>query len=375
VLVSCVNVGSTLLCWMRRRRTFGSLSHTERVCLFCWYVQMEGNLRGAATTIELSGDDIEQLERELQLSLGSTSTSLSFSVASASHGAGCYDAFSYCIEVGALYTDTSTDANTGGNSFAIANSEVGLWLNAFCSAYASAYAQACAFTKIDGDIKVGSITQNGYKEVSLAVSLKTATKTLAYASSAASAASWANAEAYSYTDTAAYCTAVKNKSPFCGSGFAGTDLTQVASASASAFGAASSLATSGSVTKQGLAVSARGSSLDYINGYLAAYAKSWSYANAFSIASTYARAFTSPTRRSPRSVWESTGKLALTASSKEKGSANRLRMLLAPRPMPRALVMPQPCRPPLPWRSWKPQPRRKPRSIFRPILIARQSRF
>jgi hypothetical protein len=264
---------------------------------------VEGNLRGAATTVELSGDDLERLDRELQLSLGSTSHSLSFSVATASHGAGsCYDPFTFCIEWGYLNTDTSTDTNAGGNSFAIANSSNGLWLNAFCSAYAAAYARACTFTKIDGDIKVESTTKNGYKEVSLAVSLKTATKALAYANSVATAQSFADAGAYSYTNVAAYCTAVKNKSPFCGSGYAGTGLTQVAVASASAFGSASGLATSGSVTKQNLAVSARGSSLDYINGYLAAYAKSWAYANAQSIASSFASAFTEVANSSFTSV-------------------------------------------------------------------------
>jgi hypothetical protein len=288
---------------MRRRWTLESYLTSNLCACFCSYVQVEGNLRGAATTVELSGDDLEHLDRELQLSLGSTSHSLSFSVASASYGANsCYDPFTFCIEWGAVNTDTSTDTTAGGNSFAIANSSNGLWLNAFCSAYAAAYARACTFTKIDGNIQVESTTKNGYKEVSLAVSLKTATKALAYASSVAVAQSFVDAGAYSYTNVAAYCTAVKNKSPFCGSGYAGTGLTQYASASATAIGSASSLATSGSVTKQNLAVSARGSSLDYINGYLAAYAKSWAYANASSIAVTLANAFTSVANDSFASV-------------------------------------------------------------------------
>jgi hypothetical protein len=283
------------------------LSYTQRVGLFCLCVQVEGNLR-AATTVELSGDDLERLDRELQMSIDlprpfTTSHSLSFSVASASYGAGsCYDPYIYCLEWGYLNTDTSTDTNASGNSFAIANSSNGLWLNAFCTAYAAAYARACTFTKIDGDIKVETTRKDGYKEVSLYVTLKTATKSLAYASSVAVAKSFVDAGAYSYTDTAAFCTAVENKSPFCGSGYAGTGLTQVATASAKAVGAASSLATSGSVTKQNLAVSARGSSLDFINGYLAAYAKSWAYANAASIASTLAEAFTSVANSSFASV-------------------------------------------------------------------------
>jgi hypothetical protein len=177
----------------------------------------------------------------------STSHSLSFSVASASYGAGsCYDPYIYCLELGAL----STSASAGGNFFAIANSSNSLWLNAFCKAYAAAYAQACTFTKVDGDIKVETSKTNRYKGVSLSVTLKTATKSLAYASSVAVAKSFVDAGAYSYTDVAAFCTAVKNKSPFCGSGHAGTGLTQVAAASAKAVGAASSLATTCSVAKQ-----------------------------------------------------------------------------------------------------------------------------
>jgi hypothetical protein len=290
------------------------------VYLFGLYVQVEGNLRGA-TTVELSGEDLERLDRELQLSLGATSHSLSFSVASASYGAGsCYDPLIYCIEWGALYTDTSTSTSAGGNSFAIANSSNSLWLNAFCKAYAAAYAQACTFTKVDGDIKVQTSNISGYKDVSLYVTLKTATKSLAYASSVAVAKSYVDAGAYSYTDATAFCTAVKNISPFCGSGYAGTELTQVATASAKAVGAASSLATSGSVTRQKLAVSARGSSVDYINGYLAAYAKSWAYANAASIASTYATAFTAVANSSFASVCVAEhGKICGDSKYKGKG--------------------------------------------------------
>jgi hypothetical protein len=51
-----------------------------------------------------------------------------------------------------------------------------------------------------------------------------------------------------------------------------------------------------------LAVSARGSSLNYINGYLTAYAKSWAYANAASSASTCATAFTAVANSSFASV-------------------------------------------------------------------------
>jgi hypothetical protein len=131
----------------------------------------------------------------------STSHSLSFSVASASYGAGsCYDPYIYCLELGAL----STSASAGGNFFAIANSSNSLWLNAFCKAYAAAYAQACTFTKVDGDIKVETSKTNRYKGVSLSVTLKTATKSLAYASSVAVAKSFVDAGAYSYTDVAAF---------------------------------------------------------------------------------------------------------------------------------------------------------------------------
>jgi hypothetical protein len=283
-----------------------------------FYVQVEGNLRGA-TTVEMS-EDLERLDREL-LSLGSSSHSLSFSVASASNGAGaCYDPLIYCLEWGALYTDTATSTNAGGNSFAIATSSNSLWLNAWCKAYAAAYSRACTFTKVDGDIKVETTNTNGYKDVSLYVYLKTATKTLAYASSSAVARSYVDAGAYSYTNVSAFCTAVKNKSPFCASGSAGTELTQVATASAKAVGAASSLAKSGSVTKQNLSVNARGRSLDYINGYLAAYAKSWAYANAQSIAKTYAEAFTLVANTSFASVCVAEhGKICGDSKNKGKG--------------------------------------------------------
>jgi hypothetical protein len=223
---------------------------------------------------------MSDLDRELQgLSLGSTSSSLSFSVASASSAAtSCFNPYEVCLQWGYVNTDTTTSAATGGNSFAIAYSDVGLWLNAWCKAYADVYARACAFTKVDGDIKVDTTTSNGYKEVALSVYLKTATKTLAIATSKAIAASYVNAEAQAYTSVTAYCTAVNNKSPLC-SGTASTDLKQVATAGAVAFGQASALAQSGSVTKQNLSISAKGASLDYINGIISAYAKSWAFAS------------------------------------------------------------------------------------------------
>jgi hypothetical protein len=221
---------------------------------------------------------MSDLDREL-LSLGSSSTSLSFSVASASSAAdSCFDPFQVCLEWGYLNTDTTTSAAAGGNSFAIATSEVGLWLYAWCQAYADAYARACTFTKVDGDIKVDTTISNGYKEVSLSVALKTATKTLAIAKSKAIAESYVNAEAQAYTSVTAYCTAVNNKSPLC-FGTATTDLTQVATAGAIAYGQANALAQSGSVTQQNLSVSAKGSSLDFINGIISAYAKSWAFAS------------------------------------------------------------------------------------------------
>jgi hypothetical protein len=222
---------------------------------------------------------MSDLDRELQLSMFSSSTSLAFSVASASSAASsCFDPFQVCLEWGYLYTDATTSTEAGGNSFAEATSESNLWLNAWCKAHAEAYALACTFTKVDGHIKVDTTTTNGYKEVSLSVGLKTAAKTLAIAKSKAIAKSYVDAKAQSFTSVDAYCTAVQNKSPLC-SGTATTDLSQVATAQANAKGQAAALATSGSVTQQNLSVSAKGFSVDFINGLISAYAKSWAFAS------------------------------------------------------------------------------------------------
>jgi hypothetical protein len=254
----------------------------------CFYVQVEGNLRGA-TIIETS-EDLERLDRELQLSLGTSSRSVSFSAAAASYGAiKCFDPYSDCLYWGHMHVGTYTDANAEGNSEAFADSHIELCLYAFCKAYANAFAQACAFSKVDGDIKIDTTNTNGVKEVSLSVSLKTATKTLAIAESEARAKSYVDAGAVSFTSVEAYCTAVNNNSPYCGAA-AGTGLFQVATADAKAYGSAGSLATSGSVTKQYVSVSAKGRTLDYINGLLAVYAKSWAFADAGAVASTYADA-------------------------------------------------------------------------------------
>jgi hypothetical protein len=254
----------------------------------CFYVQVEGNLRGA-TTIETS-EDLEHLDRELQLSLGSSSRSISFSVASASYGAkSCFDPYRSCMEWGMSSTETSTDTNASGNSFAIADSYIELWVNSFCSAHAKAYGRACTFSKVDGDIKVDTTSTNGYKEVSLAVNLKTATKTLAFAKSEADAQSYVDIDTSAYTDVKVFCAAVNNKSPYCG---ASTDLEQFATAKAEASGSAKSLALSGSVTKQNVSVNAKGRSVDYINGNLSVFAKSWAFADAYATAEAFATACT-----------------------------------------------------------------------------------
>ena len=144
---------------------------------------------------------------------------------------------------------------------------------------------------MDGDIKVDTSNLGGYKDVSLSVKLKTATKTIAFATSEAVAQSYAEVGAHSYTSATAFCTQVNNKSPFC-AGFAWTDLQQFGSASALAIGQSSALAKSGSVTKSNILVNGRGSGLDYLNGFIAAYAKSWSFANAGSFALAIADAYT-----------------------------------------------------------------------------------
>jgi hypothetical protein len=108
--------------------------------------------------------------------------------------------------------------------------------------------------------------------------------------------SYVAAGANAYTDVKVYCAAVNNKSPLCGS--AGTDLTQVATAGAYAIGSANSLALSGSVTKQDISVNAKGRLLDYINGNLCAFAKSWAFADVSSYAYTYASAFTEVANKS-----------------------------------------------------------------------------
>jgi hypothetical protein len=233
------------------------------------------------------------LDRELKYVPQTTRHSLAFSIASASYaGNVCFDPNIRCLQLGESLPDTSTSTETSGiSAFAIATSSQTLWLNAFCKAQAKSYAQAITFTKVDGNIEV----EMAKKEVSLSMVLKTASKTLAYAKSEAIAKSYADAAAMSFTDVTAFCTAVNNKSPLCASGSASTDLTQVATANSTAQGLANALAMSGSVTRQNLSVTAKGASIEYINGYLAAYAKSWSYANADAAANTYATAFTQVT--------------------------------------------------------------------------------
>jgi hypothetical protein len=244
-----------------------------------------GGLRGAS----------EEVDRELSYVRPTTSQhSLSFSIATASYAEDeCFNPNIRCLELADVLADTSTSTNTSSiSAFAIATSSENLWLIAFCKAQAKAYAQAITFTKVDGDIKVEVTTYKKSKEVSLSMVLKTATKTLAYAKSEAIAKSYADAAAMSFTNVTAFCTSVNHKSPLCASGSASTDLTQVATANSTARGLAHALAMSGSVTRQNLSVTAKGASIDFINGYLAAYAKSWSYANVDAAAGTYATAFT-----------------------------------------------------------------------------------
>lgn len=195
------------------------------------------------------------------------------------------------MEDGIAFSDTSAYADVLGNAFAVANSEQTLWLEACCRAYAEAQALACSFMRVDGDIKVDTTNSNGYKDVGMKMNLKTATLTIALANSLADVEAYTGVGTQSFTSVAAYCAAVKNKSILCGGGTASSDLTTFATGTSQAFGTAGALAQSGSNTQSYLQVSGRGSSLDYLNGVIGAYATSWSFANAGALVSAMATTY------------------------------------------------------------------------------------
>jgi hypothetical protein len=284
-------LGSGVDCFVTCSQPSGCLTHALYKPRFL-YKQNEGNLRGAE--IELFDND-----RDLAgMTIGATSHSLKFSVSLCSASDDwCLDFRDECDVWAMAYLET--DAKTylvDSNVAAIATSDAYLWLDTACEVYSEAYAKALAFVNLSGAVKVttSAVTQNNkpYKDVSLSIELDTATCTYALAKSKATAEAYAKVAAQSYTDAAAFCTTVNNVSPLCGLGTASTDLYQYDSAVAAAKGTAGALSTSGSVTKNSLSVSGRGQSLDFINGMISVYAKSWASATAGASAAAYAQAFT-----------------------------------------------------------------------------------
>ena len=197
-----------------------------------------------------------------------------------------------CLEYGTIYTVSETDANSGGNSIALAYSEANLWLQAYCSANAAAYARACSFTKAQGKVNVDVTITNGVKTVSLGINLLAASTSYAFATSSAVASAYADVGAQSYTDVAAFCTSIANMSPLCAGGTASTDLTQYATSYATSFSDAVSEAGAGGFGKAKASVYVDGTSINTVSGHLVAIAKSWAFAAAGAAASAIAGAAT-----------------------------------------------------------------------------------
>ena len=191
-----------------------------------------------------------------------------------------------------MYTASDTGVDAESNTAALAYSEANLWLSAYCSANADAYARACSFTKAKGKINVAVTSTGGVKTVSLGVKLLSASTTYAFASSNAVAKSYTDVEAQSYTDTAAFCTSIANKSPQCAGGTAAADLVQVATSSAASFSDAVSEAGAGGFGKAKASVYVDGTSINTVSGHLVAIAKSWAFASAKASALTIAAAAT-----------------------------------------------------------------------------------
>jgi hypothetical protein len=250
----------------------------------------ENHLRGANTGV--------YKDRDLSTN-GVSPTTISFSFASsAASNQLCFDYNAVCLELGNDIVMTDAEAATSGNAFAIAFAEEELWLTATCRAYAHAYSQVCAFTKVDGQIVVDSKMVRRKRNVSLKVSLNTATTTFAMATAVAVAEAYTEIDAKSFTSVAAFCAEVGNMSPLCAGGTASTDLKQIAQADARTAGQGFAVAESGSSTSSSAALQTQGNELDFVKGNIVAYAKSWSFAKAGAAADAFAKSISSVANKS-----------------------------------------------------------------------------
>jgi hypothetical protein len=230
-------------------------------------------------------------DRDL-LFIGSASQSFSFSAVSSSGAEDfCIDYYSSCLEQGYALTGAMTVADTSGNAIAFAESEEYLFLCAYCDSFALSYALTCAFSKVDGDIRVDSKTENYKQVVTLGLNVKAASTTFAKAESVAVAKAVTDIDAQAFTDIAVFCSSVPAYHPFCG-GVAGTEIKQIAVANADSFGVASSSAESGALAKTGAFVVTASSKCAYVNGFVSAYVKAWSFAQAQATALAFANSFT-----------------------------------------------------------------------------------
>ncbi len=237
--------------------------------------------------------EIEESEHRDLLSISGSATELAFSHAS-SAGADdfCVDYYSDCIEEGYVVLVSDADAEAASNTLAYAYSDVSLWLEAYCYANVAAYSRACAFTKVDGKVKVDISYTGIQKNVGLSIQVSSASTTYAFATSTAVADSYAAVGAQSFTNAAAYCSAVGNKSPLCAAGTAATDLEQIAIAGASSFSDAVSESGAGGFGKAMASVYVDGTSINTVSGHLMAIAESWSFASAGASAFAFADAAT-----------------------------------------------------------------------------------
>lgn len=248
---------------------------------------------GEKTNLRASGDLESQiygmLERDLATA-GSTSNTISFSYVHASSLEDCFNFNNWCID----WADANTDTIMASSGNAYSEAYISLYAESCCESFALAYAAACAFTKGSGKINV--TTENSVvkgvsmKSASLGLALDTAVTTLAFAASKTEASAYAAVDTFAYTDAAAYCDRIDDKSPFC-LGFAGAGLVTIGKATAGAKGQSSALAASGAVTSTRAAVQAFGSGLASVNGVITAYSGSWAYASSSSTSSAFAAAF------------------------------------------------------------------------------------
>ena len=245
------------------------------------------------TNLRASGDLESQiygmLERDLATA-GSTSNTISFSYVHSSSLEDCFDFGSFCYDW--AFANSGSISLTSGNAYSEAY--IQLYAESCCESFALAYGAACAFTKGSGKINVttASAVVGGVsmKSASLGLALDTAVTTLAFAATKTEASAYAAVDTFAYTDAAAYCDRIDDKSPFC-LGFAGAGLVTIGKATAGAKGQSSALAASGAVTSTRAAVQAFGSGLASVNGVITAYSGSWAYASSSSTSSAFAAAF------------------------------------------------------------------------------------